>query len=65
MAPHDTNTPKEAKRHRVPLIGLAVCVLVVILGFLWWVDRVTEGHDEVHAIEDNPALVAPDPGETK
>ena len=39
MAPHDTNTPKEARRHAVPLIGMAVLLVLVLLGFLWWVSK--------------------------
>ena len=59
MAPHDTDTPREARRHRGPLIGMAVCVVVVLLGFFWWVGRATEGRDEVPATEDAPAATAP------
>jgi hypothetical protein len=54
MAPHDTNTPKQARRHRVPLIGMAVLVFVVMLGFLWFFNRSTEGRDEVPAMEEAP-----------
>jgi ABC-type transporter Mla subunit MlaD len=43
MAPHDTNTPKEARRHRVPLVGLAVLVLLVVIGFVWWFGYATDG----------------------
>lgn len=39
MAPHDTNTPKEARRHAFPLIGMAVLLVLVLLGFLWWVSK--------------------------
>jgi cytosine/uracil/thiamine/allantoin permease len=39
MAPHDTNTPKEARRHAFPLIGMAVLLIVVLVGFLWWVSK--------------------------
>ena len=35
MAPHDTNTPKEARRHAFPLIGMAILLVVVLLGFLY------------------------------
>jgi hypothetical protein len=54
MAPHDTNTPKQARRHRVPLIGMAVLVFFVMLGFLWFFNRSTEGRDEVPAMEEAP-----------
>ena len=59
MAPHDTDTPREARRHRVPLIGMAVLLVLVLLGFFWWVGRATEGRDEVPATEDAPAAAAP------
>jgi hypothetical protein len=49
MAPHDTNTPKEARRHAVPLIGLAVLLAVVAVGFLWWVAGTFGGPDETEA----------------
>jgi hypothetical protein len=59
MAPHDTDTPREARRHRVPLIGMAVLLVLVLLGFFWWVGRATEGRDDVPATEDAPATAAP------
>lgn len=59
MAPHDTNTEREARRHRVPLIGMAACVLLVAIGFFWWVGRATQGRDEVPATEEPPAATAP------
>jgi hypothetical protein len=61
VAPHDTNTPKQARRHRVPLIGMGLSVLLVMLGFLWWINRATEGRDEVPATEEPPAATVPAP----
>jgi cytoskeletal protein RodZ len=56
MAPHDTNTPREAKRHAVPLIGMGVLLVLVLLGFLWWVSRATQGPDEAeHSPVETPA----------
>ena len=52
--PPDTNTPKQARGHRVPLIGMAALVFVVMLGFLWFFNRSTEGRDEVPAMEEAP-----------
>jgi cytoskeletal protein RodZ len=56
MAPHDTNTQKEARRHSVPLIVMGVCLLLVLLGFLWWVAHALQGPDETEAspIEEQP-----------
>ncbi len=39
MAPHDTNTRREARRHAFPLIAMAVLLAVVLIGFLWWVSK--------------------------
>jgi hypothetical protein len=56
MAPHDTNTKREAKRHAVPLIGMGVLLVLVLLGFLWWVARATQGPEEVeHSPVEAPA----------
>jgi hypothetical protein len=49
MAPHDTNTPKEARRHAGPLIGLGVLLVLVAVGFLWWVSNALQGPDETEA----------------
>ena len=53
MAPHDTNTPREARRHAVPLIGMAVLLALVLLGFLWWVSRAAQG-PESPVTDPNP-----------
>ena len=37
MAPHDTNTERQVRRHWFPLAGMAVVVALVMVGFLWWV----------------------------
>ena len=57
MAPHDTNTPKEARRHAVPLIGMGVLLVLVLLGFLWWIAHSAQGPDETQAspVEEQPA----------
>ncbi len=55
MAPHDTNTPKEVRRHAVPLIGIVAVVLLVLVGFVWWVGVATQGPDQTEAnpVEQN------------
>jgi hypothetical protein len=60
MAPHDTNTPKEARRHGVPLIGMAVLLAIVLVGFLWWVAHAFQGPEETEAspVEEQPAATA-------
>jgi hypothetical protein len=55
MSPHDTNTRKEARRHAVPLIGMAAVVVVAFLAFLWWVSYAMQGPAATDAIEENPA----------
>ncbi len=52
MAPHDTDTEKEAKRHAAPLIGMAVVVALVLAGFLWWVSQATKGADGVGEVTE-------------
>jgi hypothetical protein len=61
MAPHDTNTEREARRHRVPLIGMAILLVLVALGFLWWVSHAMQGPDETEAspVEEQPSTEAP------
>lgn len=50
MAPHDTNTPKEARRHAVPLIVMAAILALVAIMFFWWV-----GDETKEAETDGPA----------
>lgn len=54
MAPHDTNVTREARKHRVPLIGMGLCVVVVLLGFIWWLTAATDGQDDRPALEATP-----------
>jgi hypothetical protein len=57
MAPHDTNTRKEARRHAAPLIGMAVLLALVAAGFFWWVSQATEGqHDADEVTEEAPPV---------
>ncbi len=57
MAPRDTNTPREVRRHAGPLIGMAVVVALVLGGFFWWVGQATQGPSETQAspVEEQPA----------
>jgi ABC-type transporter Mla subunit MlaD len=57
MAPHETNTQRQARRHRVPLIGLAVILIVVAIGFFVWVAGVTRAPEEGPAVEQGPAAI--------
>ncbi len=63
MAPHDTNTPKEVRRHSVPLIGLGVLLLIVLGGFLWWIAYAAQGPAETNATptEEVPNTTATQP----
>jgi hypothetical protein len=60
MAPHDTYTPKETRRHAVPMIGMAALLAIVLAGFLWWVAHALQGPDETEAspVEERPAAPA-------
>ncbi len=42
MAPHDTNTPKEARRHVVPLVVMAAILVIVAIMFFWLVGDETK-----------------------
>jgi hypothetical protein len=45
MAPHDTNTPREARRHWGPLVGMAAAILAVVVGVFLWAMGVVSGPD--------------------
>lgn len=61
MAPHDTNTEKEAKRHAFPLVVMGLCVVVVLVGFLWWLSVALQGRDGPDTIptEEQPSQTEP------
>lgn len=52
MAPHDTNTRREARRHWFPLAGMAIVLALVMIGFLWWVARATGLVGEVEPVPE-------------
>jgi len=61
MAPHDTNTPKEAKRHAVPLIVMAAILAIVgVLLVLWLGYAVKEPETETQTTDER---VLEEPGE--
>ena len=47
MAPHDTNTPKEARRHAVPLIVLALVVVFAVGLIFWWLGDSLGGNEDI------------------
>ena len=56
MAPHDTDTPKEARRHAAPLIGMGLAVALVLGGFVWWIAQASEGADSDNEVtEETPS----------
>jgi hypothetical protein len=68
MAPHDTDTRREARRHRWPLIVMAICVLVAVIGLYWYFGYETEGEADpvpgTAEIEDlEPAPAEPTPAQ--
>lgn len=50
MSAPRTNIASQLRHHRGPVIGIVVIIVVVLLGFVWWI------HDEA----DDPAM----PGDT-
>lgn len=65
MSAPRTNIEKQLRDHRVPLIGMAVIVVLVLLGFLWWINDETDdpampGDTPVEEMtETPPAATAP------
>ncbi len=55
MAPHDTNTKREARRHRFPLIAMLVIVALTAIGFFWWVGYEVEPTPEDGVTQEEPA----------
>ncbi|MFN3845595.1 MAG: hypothetical protein ACK4RZ_07210 [Paracoccaceae bacterium] len=46
MSAPQTNIEKQQRRHRGPLIGMAVLVVVVLLGLVWWLGQEAAGSDQ-------------------
>ena len=42
MSAPRTNIEKQLRQHRGPIIGMAVILLVVLLGFVWWLADETD-----------------------
>lgn len=59
MAPHDTNTPKEVRRHAVPLIGMALAVLFAVGLVFWWLGDALGGNGDVPNAPESPAAESP------
>lgn len=61
MAPHDTNTPKEARRHAGPLIGFGIILALVLIGLIWWLATAFSGPDpsEPSSTAEVPAATSP------
>lgn len=56
MAPHDTNTPRQVRRHIGPLIGISAVLIFVAVLFLLFIGRSTEGIEEKEGVvEERPA----------
>ncbi len=46
IAPHDTNTEREARRHRPALLGIAAALVFVLLLFLGYLFYETDGETD-------------------
>jgi hypothetical protein len=61
MAPHDTNTRKEARRHAVPLIVMGVGVALAVIGLIWWLGWVFAEAPQT-PVTDDPQQIEQEPG---
>ena len=63
MAPHDTDIPKEVRRHAGPLIGMAAAVLFGVGLILWWAAGSLSGNGDVPNAPDSPAATETAPAD--
>ncbi|MBA4491682.1 hypothetical protein [Paracoccus sp. S1E-3] len=42
MSAPQTDPEKQARNHIVPILGMIIVVVLVVLGFLWWVGDETD-----------------------
>lgn len=62
MSAPDHTLERQQRRHRGPLVGMAVVVGLVIAGFVWWLGHEVEGADPgtpATAIETAPPSAIP------
>ena len=61
MAPHDTNTPKEVRRHIGPIVGISFVLVLVLVALIWWLATAFSGPDpsEPSSTVEVPAADAP------
>ena len=61
MAPHDTNTPKEVRRHIGPIVGISLVLVIVLVALIWWLATAFSGPDpsEPSSTVEVPAADAP------
>lgn len=69
MSAPRTNIEKQMRHHRGPLIGMAVIVVLVLLGFIWWIydeadDPVMPGDTPVEEMTESPPADAAPAGTT-
>ena len=58
MSAPQTNIEKQQRRHRGPLIGMAVVVALVAIGFVWWLG-IESGNPDLAPGAQSP-LVTPE-----
>lgn len=51
MSAPQTNIEKQQRRHRGPLIGMAVLVTVVLVGLVWWLAHEAAGTEQPQGAE--------------
>ena len=58
MSAPDTVLAKQKRRHRGPLVGMALLVAIALLFFLWFLTRAVDTED---TIDGDPAATAVEP----
>ncbi|MFE3836097.1 hypothetical protein [Pseudogemmobacter sonorensis] len=58
MSPPDTNIEIQKRRHRGPLLGIGAAVILVIIGFVWWLGGEFGAQSPAEPATPSPAPVS-------
>ncbi len=54
MSAPEPDLARQQRRHRGPLVGMALAVLLAILGFVWWLGHEVDGADPAAPATEAP-----------